>query len=162
MRALQAISPDDLDILLTWFAVLRVCAAVLAVEAIVLGLLSFVRPPKGVLRVGALVSLAIVSLAAAIGAGVLARNDFATYQELLPANYLPRSFTPAYYDRYLQKIAQAVAFYEAVGWRAVAVTAVLLIAGLILAVIAIRSRTAPLQRTARPSPGDKLPSAHPA
>jgi hypothetical protein len=47
MRAVQAISPDDLGVLLTWFAVLRACAVVLGVEALGLGVLSLVRPPRG-------------------------------------------------------------------------------------------------------------------
>jgi hypothetical protein len=156
MHALQAISPDDLDVLLTWFAVLRVCAAVLAVEAISLGLLSFVRPPIGALRVGA-----IVSLAGAIGAGVLARNDFDTYQELLAVT-MRRSYPLAVRDWYLQTLNQAIPFYETAGKIAVAVTAILLISGLILVVKAIRGGPASRKPTVRPSRGDGLPSARPA
>jgi hypothetical protein len=148
MRALQVVSFYDVDVLLTWFAVLRACAFALAVEALGLGLLSFVRPPRGVLRIGA-----VASLAAAIGAGVRARNAFATYQQLNPADYLGIPATSQWQDRQLQRIAQAVAFYDAVGWSTVVVTAVLLVAGLGLTVIVLRSKATPRHATARPSQG---------
>jgi hypothetical protein len=134
MRAVQAISPDDLGVLLTWFAVLRVCAAVLGVEALCLGVLSFVRPPRGLLRVGAL-----VTLAAGVGAGLLARGAWSTYVELLPAN-LPRSYTLEFGLSYLHSISQAIGYYTTAGWIAVVATGMLLIAGGVLAGKAIWGR----------------------
>jgi len=139
MRAVQALSPDDLGVLLTWFAVLRVCVAMLGVEALGLGFLSVVRPPRGLLRVGAL-----APLAAAVGAGLLARGAWSAYFDLLPLTLPPpRTYPPAFgewYEHRISLVSQAVGFYDTAGWIVLVATGLLLIAGGVLAVKAIRGR----------------------
>jgi hypothetical protein len=141
-----------LNELLTWFAALRVCAAVLAVESISLGLLSFLRRPTGIFRVGA-----IVALAAAIGVGVLARDIWVTYQDLLALSMM-RSYPLDVGYWYLHTINQTIPFYETAGRVAMVGAGLLLVAGLVLMVKAIRGGPTSRQRVAGPSQGLELPS----
>ncbi len=90
MGTLGAIAADNLEVLLTWFDVLRACAIVLAVASLAFGLLSLAREPRG-----ALCAVAVVALASAIGAGALAWGAWTTHSDLLPAN-LPPSFPEAF------------------------------------------------------------------
>jgi hypothetical protein len=76
-------------------------------------------------------------LAAAVGAGLLARGAWSTYFELLPANQ-PRSPTYEYSLWYARSFREAVGFYPTAGWMVLVATGLLLIAGVVLAVKAIR------------------------
>lgn len=158
MYALQAVSPGDLEVLLTWFVVLLACTSVLTVEALGLALLSFARPQwplKGILR-----ATALVAFVAAIGAGVVARAVWATHQDLLAFSMM-RSYPPSVRDWYEQTINHTIPFYETVGSVAVVPTGVLLLAGLALFVRAIRGTTTSPDRTAGPCQHGELSSARP-
>ncbi len=155
MHTFQALSPGDLPgdlavvlrAMLTWFQMLRACAAVLAVEALALAVLSFVRGPAGVLRVGA-----GVAFACAVGVGLLARDIWATYEALLTfSTTLYASFAQA--EWYRQTINQTVPSDERAYWIALVTTGALLIGGLVLIVWAIRRGPVARRRMAGPGQG---------
>jgi hypothetical protein len=120
---------------------------VLAVEALGLAVLSLVRGPVRVLRVGAGVVFAI-----AVGVVLLAREIWATYEAVLNFSAV-RSYPPTVADWIRQTINQTVPSYERAYWIALEATGALLVGGLVLIVWAIRSGPVARRRMAGPSQG---------